>query len=240
MMKRQFPALSQRYQSALQKHLKQDAVSRPSPALRLGRLAVTLGVETLDLARIHKAALTALVAPGSTPSVRVIMANRAAAFFADALASSERNGRGGLDSAVRLHRQSKTLTRQTTQLTAVNRQLKRGIIKRKSVAVALRKSGKDCATLVRDSDRLQKHLRHLTHQLLSAQEAERKKFSHELHDEVAQALLGVNVWLLTLKRLANGNKAKLTKAIASTQRVVEECVQLINRFTHELDIHQPA
>jgi signal transduction histidine kinase len=83
-------------------------------------------------------------------------------------------------------------------------------------------------------------LRHLTHQLLSAQEARRKKLSHELHDGVGQTLLGIHVRLLTLKKTAKGNVAKLTKEIASARRVVKESVQSINRFAHELDIRQPT
>ena len=53
--------------------------------------------------------------------------------------------------------------------------------------------------------RLQEHLRHLTHQILAAQEDERKKISRELHDEIAQTLLGINVRLLTLKKGAAAN-----------------------------------
>jgi len=34
-------------------------------------------------------------------------------------------------------------------------------------------------------------LRRLTHRILTAQEAERKKISHELWDEIAQTLLGI-------------------------------------------------
>ena len=55
---------------------------------------------------------------------------------------------------------------------------------------------------MKESWRLQKHLRHLTHQILSAQEEKRKKISRELQDEIAQTLLGINVRLLTLKKEA--------------------------------------
>ena len=73
-----------------------------------------------------------------------------------------------------------------------------------------------------------------------AQEAERKRLSRELRDEIAQTLLGINVRLLTLKRAATGNRATLKKEIANTQRLVQKSVQSINQFASELDIHQKA
>ena len=51
---------SRRYQAALRQHLKQGPASRLQPALRLGRQAAALGLETLDVARIHEGALAAL------------------------------------------------------------------------------------------------------------------------------------------------------------------------------------
>jgi len=114
--------------------------------------------------------------------------------------------------------------------------LKQGLARRKTLEQALKKSGEHGKKLLEESRRRQKRLRHLTHRLLSAQEAERKKISHELQDEVAQTLLAINVRLLTLKKAARGGKANLTKEIASTQRIVEESVKSINRLAHELDV----
>jgi signal transduction histidine kinase len=76
-------------------------------------------------------------------------------------------------------------------------------------------------------------LRHLTHQILSAQEAERMKVSRELQDEVAQTLLGINVRLLALKRESTVNSEGLKKEIASTQRLVEKSVKTMSRFARE-------
>ena len=93
-------------------------------------------------------------------------------------------------------------------LAASNRSLKQGIAQRKTVEAALKKSGEHYKALLEESLALQEHLRHLTHQILSAQEEERKKISHDLQDEIAQTLLGINVRLLTLKKAAKGNTAK--------------------------------
>jgi len=142
--------------------------------------------------------------------------------------------------SVRLARLNKTLSRRAADLAASNRSLKRRIIQRKTAEQAFRTTGRHSAKLLRESFHLQRHLRHLVHRVLSAQEAERKKISRELRDEVAQALLGINVRLLTLKKAARGDTANLKKEIANTQRLVEESLQSINRFARELDIHQQA
>jgi signal transduction histidine kinase len=125
-------------------------------------------------------------------------------------------------------------------LAASKLSLKEGIAQRKTVEAALRQSGRHYKMLLDESLALQEHLRHLTHQLLTSQEAERKKLSRELRDEIAQTLLGINVRLLTLKKAAKGDKANLKKEIANTQRLVQESVQSINRFARELDLRRPA
>ena len=66
------------------------------------------------------------------------------------------------------------------------------------------------------------------------QEAERKKFSRERRDEIAQTLLGINVRRLTLKRAATGGWAIPKKEVANTRRLVRESVQSINQFASEL------
>jgi signal transduction histidine kinase len=83
---------------------------------------------------------------------------------------------------------------------------------------------------LKESRRLQKHLRHLTRQILKAREDKRRKISRDLHDEIAQTLLGINVRLVSLKTEAAANAKGLKKEIASTQRVVDISVNTIKRF----------
>ena len=59
-MKQKLIGLSQRYVTALRKHLKQGPRASLQPALGLGRRAVVLGLETLELARIHERAVATL------------------------------------------------------------------------------------------------------------------------------------------------------------------------------------
>ena len=223
--------LSQRYLTALQKHLKSSPRASLQPALRLGRQAVTLGLETLELARIHEQALAELELSKSKNG----LAQRAEIFFTEAIAPIVETHRAARQSKNELNRVNGTLDRRTAQLAATNRLLQRGITQRKSVEAALQKSGEHYARLLKESLHLQESLQQLTRQVLAAQEDERKKISHELQDEVAQTLLGINVRLLSLKQEARTNTKGLKKEIASTQRLVINSAKFVRRFARELD-----
>ena len=113
--------------------------------------------------------------------------------------------------------------------TPTNRQLQRGIVRRKSVEAALKKSGEHYTTLLRESLQLQDGLRQLTRRVLATQEVERKKISHELQDEIVQTLLGINVRLLALKQEARVNNQSVKNEIASTQRLVAKSARSVRR-----------
>ena len=121
-----------------------------------------------------------------------------------------------------------------------NRFLKLGVAQRKAAEKQLQKSGKHNARLLAESHQLQKNLRQLTHRIISAQENERAVMSRELHNEIAQTLLGINVRLLTLKNEATLHKADFKKEIAATQRLVKQSIRSINRYARDLNLHHAA
>ena len=100
------------------------------PARGLGRQAAALGLETLDVARIHE---EALADAGSRPAARDGMIKRAEIFFAEAITPIEKTHRAALKANVRLSQLSQTLGRRTADLAASNRSLKQGIAQRKTV-----------------------------------------------------------------------------------------------------------
>ena len=59
-MKQKLIRLSRRYVAALRTHVQPGPRASLQPALELGRQAVALGVETLELARIHEHAIDTL------------------------------------------------------------------------------------------------------------------------------------------------------------------------------------
>ena len=231
-MKLNLIQLSRRYTSALRKHLKQGQGASLRPARELGRHAVTIGLETLDVARIHERALASLEASSNRDGI----IERAEVFFTEAITPIEKTHHAALKTNVRLSRLSKTLDRRTVDLAASNRSLQRGIVRRKTVEEALKKSQEHSKRLLEESRRLQKHLQRLTHQILSAQEDKRKKISHDLQDEIAQTLLGINVRLVTLKKDAAANTEGFKKEIASTQRLVDKSVRSIKQFAREFGV----
>jgi len=228
-MKRKLSALSGRYLAALRKHLKPNAPASLEPARGLGLRAVAIGLETLDLARIHEGALATLGASWSKDGVM----ERAGLFFTEAITPIEETHRAALKARARLNQVSRTLGRRTVDLAVSNRSLKEGIARRKTAEAAFKKSGEHYQTLLEESLALQEHLRRLTYRVLSAQEEKRKKIGHELQDEIAQTLLGINIRLLTLKRDAAVNATGFKKEIASTRRLVHKSVKSIKRFARE-------
>ena len=115
---------------------------------------------------------------------------------------------------------------------------KKAVAGRKDVADAGANNGEPHGKRLKESLLLQKRLRQLTHQVLLAQENEREKISHELRDEIAQTLLGINVRLLLLKQAARSKARGLKNEIASAQRLVVKSASLVRRLARELDNHR--
>jgi len=224
-MKQELNSFSHRYEMAWRRYLKQRGKASLRPALKLGRQAVTLGLETLDLARIHERAVAKVESlyPGNS------CGKRASDFFDEAIAAIVETHPSARASKEGLNRLNGMLGQRTARLATVNRKLRQGIARRKSVESALQKSGQHYSDLLKDSLRLQEKLRQLTHQLLAAQEEERGKISRELRDEIAQTLLGINVRLLSLQREARSNTKGLRDGITTTQRLVETSAKTVRR-----------
>jgi signal transduction histidine kinase len=233
-MARKLNGLSQRYVAALRKHLKQGPRSSLQPAQGLGRRAMALGLETLDLARFHEQALITLVLPGYSSGTRDRMIRRAGTFFAEAITPIEKTHRTAQEANTHLQQMIQTLNQRSVELAASNRRLQQEIIERKSVEESLRKSERHYGHLLEQSRHMQEQLRRLSRQLLSAQEDERKMISRELHDEIAQTLTGINIRLASLKTGAMLHNKGLQKKISSTQRMVEKSVNIVHRFAREL------
>ena len=224
-LKRKLNQLSGRYTAALRQHLELGPRASLLPALGLGRRAVVLGLETLDLARIHERAVNTL----ELASKKNGFLHRAEIFFTEAITPIEETHLAARKSQTHLRQLTEMLGRRTAELAATNGQLQRGIVRRKTVEAALKKSGERYGRLLKDSVQLQESLRKLTHRVLAAQEDERKNISHELQDEIAQTLLGINVRLLTLKQEARSNTKGLRNEIASTQQLVAKSAQCVRR-----------
>jgi two-component system sensor histidine kinase DegS len=229
-MKKKINSLSQRYLTALEKHLKQGPQSGLQPALRMGREAVALGLETLDLARIHEQALAAL----ELSNVKNGFTKLAGIFFTEANTLIEETHLAARQTKVRLGKLMTKLGERTEELADSNRQLQQGVARRKVMEDDFARRGQRHQKSLDESLELQKRLRLLTHQVIAAQESERKKISRELQDEIAQTLLGINVRLLSLKQEARDNSKGLKKEIITTQRLVASSARSVRQVGRKI------
>jgi signal transduction histidine kinase len=132
-----------------------------------------------------------------------------------------------------LKRLGATLKKRTISLATTQRQLQKSIARRKLAETKLRTSSEQYARLLKESLLLQKGLRTLTHQVLRVQEDDRKQLSHKLQDEIAQALLGINVRLLSLKTETKGNTKGLKQGITNTQQLVAKSARSVRRVARK-------
>ena len=131
-----------------------------------------------------------------------------------------RAGRGLFFSNITGRKQAEAAQRRVEVLAASNRKLEQEIVRRKTLEEALKQT--------------EQQLRHLSHELLHAQEEERKHISRELHDTVLQTLVGINIHLAALTPKPTDNPGSLQQKIAQTQRLVEKSMVLVHRFALEL------
>lgn len=227
-------ALSARYVEALRKNLGDPEPGDTDRAHGIGRAAVAAGCDAADVVAMHEQALAAVLSsPGAVPPGVAEMA-RSGCFLVEALRPLEAAQRAALKSVRLLRQRNNTLRLHTAALAKANRRLEGEVRRRKRGELAVLKGKEQYQALFLESQTMQVKLRQLTRQIISAQEEERKEISRELHDEVVQTLVGINVQLSALgKGAATGLRSLKTK-IAHTQRLVENSVNAVHRFAREL------
>jgi len=124
-------------------------------------------------------------------------------------------------------KQAEEVLQKMEGLATANRALKLEIVHREMAEVALKKGEAE-------GREMQEQLRHLSHQLLLTQEDERKRISRELHDEIVQTLVGINVHLSSLAVNDTSDLKKVRSKIVQTQQLVEKSVEIVHRFAREL------
>ncbi len=119
-------------------------------------------------------------------------------------------------------------------LTVSNLNLKKEIVRRKALEEVLHQTRAEETRLLVQSRKQELRLRGLSHQILHVQEEERKRISRELHDVIAQTLVGINVHVSALAQDTNSELDTLQERTASTHRMVEKSVDMVHQFAREL------
>jgi len=86
--------------------------------------------------------------------------------------------------------------RRVDELASTNRHLQAEIVRRHAVETSLKTSERRALRSLDEARQLQKQLREMSHQLLMVEENQRKQISRELHDNICQLLVGINVRML--------------------------------------------
>ena len=233
-LKNKIIRVSRRYGAELRRRLRRSTRESARRAEAIGKSAVREGLETLDLAGIHGNTLLELMPDDCTEAVRVRTIKVAGDFFLEVITPIERTHGAVAEKYLELKASNRALRQRTVQLTASNKRLKIEVVHRKSAELSLLQSEKEHRALLKEARQMQLRLRHLSHQVLSAQEEERKEISRELHDEIVQTLTGINVQLAALKIEAGDNKKSISKHISYTQRLVEKSVNIVHQFARDL------
>jgi PAS domain S-box-containing protein len=197
------------------------------------------------------------VAPGSRPAFNALLESACAvherqtcevslltsnrpAFWADLQAISVVPQDGGRKSCrvavvdVSARKQAEEAQRRIDALAATNRKLEMEIAQRRAAEEALRRSEQNAHRLLEKSHRLHGKLREISHQLLTAQETQRREISRELHDKISQLLIGINVQLLAFAESAKSNPTEIRRKIVPLRRLVEESVRTVHKFARDL------
>lgn len=134
----------------------------------------------------------------------------------------------------RLEQIIRGLSGRVVALAASNLLLEDDQTRHKAAEVDLRARLTEYEKLLVESERLKDEMRGLSRQIISAQEDERKKISRDLHDIIAQTLIGINVRLAALKKEADINTKGLGRNILLTQRMVAKSADVVHQFAREL------
>jgi hypothetical protein len=218
---------TKRYQTALRRYLQQEMPSNLKPALKLGQEAAALNLDIPSLARIHKKTLTGLKPNGESVATRKSWGDKAQLFFTETVVPIEKKHESSMTSAARLQRMNKILQKRRAESKNSALLLEQSVIKRQKAEAALDMSEKKLLKLGKESSQLNALLRKKTHEILKTQEQEKQKNNLLLLNEVAQALLAIDIRLLGLKKSTENNTRKFSKELDDTQRMMRESLATI-------------
>jgi len=131
-------------------------------------------------------------------------------------------------------KQAEEARRHAEILARSNEDLKKEIVRRQVVEDALKDSEQHQLRLLEQSRGLQEELRAMSRNNLKVQEDDHRRISRDLHDDVAQTLIGIRVHLEALARMSAISPVELRKHIARAQRLVEKSVTAVLQFALDL------
>lgn len=228
--------LPERYQKALRAHLAQDSGSGLQSAYDLGLEALQLGLETVDLAKIHEDALKSLKPPQGFASGFQELSSLGDIFFSAVMLPIEQMPLPVLEVEADPNEPSVMLEERTLDLAGSRREMRKQTSGCKASEAALEVSETHADELLQESRKLESHVQIMTRKIMTSHEEERKRMSHELQNEIAQTLLGIHVRLLALRKAAAISSPSFAQEITMTQELIGESVKVIHRYALEIGL----
>jgi len=186
------------------------------------------------LARLHEVALNDLMGSRGSAARKKSVEKQVGAYFLETLAPIEETHRIARAAKLQIRELGAALDARNDALESAMKRLVLEVSRRQAAEVGLAKGLRDCSVLLVQSRLMRVQMRGLARRLLTAQEDERGEISRELHEEIAQTLVGINVLLSSLSEAATINTVGLKRKIAATQRLLLRSVSIVHRFAGEL------
>jgi signal transduction histidine kinase len=229
-----FPRLSRSYLDALRVYLGPRQPRSAATVRSVGRELLNAGCDALDLARFHAEALKTLALSKEFGGTTSAWIGKAGTFHLKVLGPLVRARRVSREALRRLQQRAATVRHCAADLTRRNRRLEREVVRRRAGEASVKQGREQIRMLLVQSQTMQMKLRDMARQVLSAQEDERRKISRELHDEVAQMLIAVEVELAALGRKPAPGAKALKGRIVFAQRLLEKSVKAVHQFARDL------
>lgn len=122
-------------------------------------------------------------------------------------------------------------------LTTSNRKLQLGLARHEVASRAIEIKERKAGLRLAESHQLQIRLKEMARKIMSVHEDGRRKMSLSLQDDILQTLEGIHLRLLVLSKEVSASSEGFQKEIAITQDLLQQSVEVINRFAHECGIH---
>lgn len=228
-MKTQFPDFCRRYEAALRSCL-QDG-GHLDTASEINQLARSSKIPIRDFAEFHEQILLDGVLTTGNRGLRLKQRRHASRFFSEVCSFTD-GDEVGVPSA--LKQTIAILSERGTQLADNSRDLRQKLAKSLGREKDRKANHLRFTHALKESERLKDQLRLLSRRVLTIQEEERKNISRELHDVIAQSLVGVNFRLASLKRESSLNTRALQRNVTLTQSLVKKSTEIVHRFAREL------
>ena len=106
------------------------------------------------------------------------------------------------------------------------------VVEERTVAVV--KAYKKLKEEIEERKRAEEHIRHLTQQLIKAQENERQRLSHDLHDHLAQDLSALKIGLDTLIVNQSEEHPDPRQRVSELSEVLRGIILAIRNMAHDL------